>query len=190
MKGSIMKGNRILLSAILTVVLFGCIPSLNPLYTKNDLITNDDLLGKWAENQSKEFWIFEKKDNTSYKLIHKEKHEQSTFVAHLVKVGDSLFLDLFPEEPDTDDALYKLHLFPVHTFSKVILRKNELILMMFNLSWLEEGIENGTINVAHVKSSDDRLLLTASTKELQQFVLKYAGNNKAFMDPLELKKIN
>jgi hypothetical protein len=185
-----MKTTHIFLLATLTFLLFGCIPSLNPLYTKDDLVTNEHLIGEWCENQSKETWTIEKRDATSYKLIHKQRHEKATFIAHLVKVGVYLFLDLFPEEPDTHDDLYKLHLFPVHTFSKVILNENELTLMMLDSSWLEDGVRNGTIEIAHVISSDHRLLLTASTKELQQFVLKYGNNDKAFMAPFELKKMN
>lgn len=57
-----MKTTHIFLLATLTFFLFGCIPSLNPLYTNDDLVTDDNLIGEWCENQSKETWTIEKRD--------------------------------------------------------------------------------------------------------------------------------
>ena len=59
---------------------------------------------------------------------------------------------------------------------------------MFDPSWLEEGIEKKQIDVEHVKSSDGTILLTASTENLQKFVLQHANNESAFQDALILKK--
>lgn len=183
-----MKTKKHFITAALIAMLSGCIPSLNPLYTDKDLIFKSELIGTWTAIKSKETWTFEKKSDKKYKLIHSEKNNQATFEAHLVKIGDFLFLDIYPGDFKSDNYLYQAHLYPVHTFSKIKIESDKLTIVMFDPSWLEEGIEKKQIDVEHVKPSGGTILLTASTENLQKFVLQHANNENAFQDALILKK--
>ena len=47
---------RKLLPFILAVALAGCIPSLHPLFTEDDLIFEPKLLGTWAKSKETKEW--------------------------------------------------------------------------------------------------------------------------------------
>jgi hypothetical protein len=49
-----------LLFYLLAVFMGGCVLSLHPLYTENDLIFEEKLLGTWAEEGSKVTWQFKR----------------------------------------------------------------------------------------------------------------------------------
>ncbi|MDP1726341.1 MAG: hypothetical protein Q8M15_06125 [Bacteroidota bacterium] len=183
-----MKTKKLIMALGIISILTGCIPSLNPLYTSMDLIFKSEFLGTWKETKSIDSWTFEQKSDKEYKLTHTEDNKHATFRAHVVKIGEFLFLDLYPEELKSVDHLYQIHFFPVHTFSKIKIINDQLTIEMFDPSWLEKGIESNQINIAHIKSSDGTILLTASTEELQKFVLKYADTKGVFQEPLTLKK--
>jgi hypothetical protein len=170
-------------------ILTGCIPSLNPLYTEKDLIFKSELLGTWTEAKSKESWTFDKRNEKEYKLTHSMNNNNATFRVHLVKIGESLFFDLYPEDLKSDNYLYQMHLYPVHTFSKIKITNHQLTIEMFDPLWLEEGIETNQINISHIKSSDGTILLTASTEDIQKFIFKYTDSKGVFQEPLTLKKI-
>ncbi|MBK8080214.1 MAG: hypothetical protein IPK25_08000 [Saprospiraceae bacterium] len=170
-------------------ILTGCIPSLNPLYTDKDLVFTSQLLGTWTGAKSEESWTFDKKNEKEYILTHSVKNNQATFSAHVVKIGEFLFLDLYPEDFLSDNYLYQMHLCPVHTFSKIKITNEQLTIEMFDPKWLEKGIETNQINIDHVKSSEGTILLTASTEDLQKYTLNYADSIGVFQEPLVMNKI-
>ncbi|OQX97281.1 MAG: hypothetical protein B6I24_09370 [Bacteroidetes bacterium 4572_128] len=108
------------------------IPSLNPLY----------LLGTWASTEEKmnESWAFEKDKvvKNSYKLIHTKNGEKRELNAVLVKIGNDIFIDIFINQLklEFDNYLYRSHFFPVHTFSKIKIEKDEIIIQMFDYEWM------------------------------------------------------
>lgn len=168
--------------------LTGCIPSLNPLYTDKDLIFKSELIGTWTEEKSKESWTFEKTNEKEYKLTHSQDNNNATFKAHLVNIGEFTYLDLYPNDLKSKDYLYEMHLYPVHTFSKIKITNDKLTIEMLDPSWLEKGLETNQINIDHVKSTDGAILLTASTEDLQKFILMYNDSKGVFQEPLALKK--
>ena len=86
-----------------SIVLFGCIPSVYPLYTAKDLIFDSALLGRWSDKaDEKDGWTFERRDDTSYTLTLTEGNASSPFVAHLVRLGPYRFLDLCPDKAGVD----------------------------------------------------------------------------------------
>jgi hypothetical protein len=183
-----MKIKRALTLGILVSLLTGCITSINPIYTEKDIIFQKELVGSWADKKSGESWNFEKFDEKYYLLTHRENEEEASFRAVLVKIGNYTFLDLYPNDPSSKNSLEKMHLLPVHTFSKVTLNGNNLTLEMLNPEWLEQGLLNHTIQVQHNKSPEGSLVLTAPTEELQNFMLAHANTKEAFDEPLNLNK--
>jgi hypothetical protein len=191
-----------LLFYILSVSIGGCMPvlSLHPLYTEKDVVLNQKLYGTWVtdSNDSKTTWEFKSIDDpkNAYNLIFTDKDgRKGSFVAHLVKLQDKLFLDIFPselpwnpEDPNKMDWPYNsLFLIPAHTFIKVDSIEPQLKLRLTLDSKMEELIKENPNAVEHA-SIGDRLVLTGSTKKLQAFVLKYANDERVFTNQAILSR--
>jgi hypothetical protein len=191
-----------LLFYMLAVIVGGCVPviSLHPLYTEKDVVLDKKLYGTWANdsNDSKTTWEFKSIDEpkNAYKLIFTdEEGMKGSFVAHLVKLQDKLFLDIFPselpwdpEDPNKMDWPYNsLFLIPAHTFAKIDSIEPQLKLRLTLESKMEELLKENPGALEHT-SVGDRLVLTGSTKELQAFVLKYADDERVFTDQVILSR--
>jgi hypothetical protein len=158
----------------LALLLAGCLPSLHPFYNDKTLIFKEELIGKWMGDDG-DFWQFRRAGEKEYELrIINDEDEAGRFSAHLTEIKGLMFLDLFPDSKvleDLDD-FYKIHLFPVHTFLKVDRISPSLQLRMVDYEKMEKILENDP-NVLKHEIVDDRILLTASTEELQDFVIKH-----------------
>ncbi len=162
------------LTITLVVLIAGCLPSLQSVYTEQDLVFEPEIIGFWKLENSTQTWDFTKRDDNSYHLVFTDKHGQSgRFIAHVCRVEDTLFLDLFPEKEDQDStAFYKYHILPIHTVYMVKLSKSSLELVSIDLNWVKQHLADHPNALAH-STFNSRTLITASTKELQQFLLKH-----------------
>jgi len=194
-----MKVKKILFY-LLAALLGGCVPvmSLHSLYTKENVVFEQKLLGTWVDdpNSPEVIWEFTHIDEpkNAYKLIFSDdKGKKGSFVAHLVKLQNSLFLDVFPDEfpcdtedPNKTDWLCNVFfLVPVHTFIKIDSIEPQLKMRLTDDDKMAELLKEDQNAVKHT-SIEDRLILTASTKELQAFVLKYADDSRVFTDEIIL----
>ena len=198
-----MRTKKVLFYALATI-LGGCIPimSIDPFYTSSDVVFEEKLLGTWADdtNDPNTTWIFSRSEddpNNTYKLIFiDEKGEKGLFAAHLVKLQDNLFLDLYPVESSSEmddsnkvDYPYGyslLFMLPVHTILKVDSIEPQLILRLTQDEKIKELLKEHP-DAADYKEIEGRIVLTAPTKELQAFVLKYAEDERLFPDKIILE---
>lgn len=185
----------------IAVVFMSCVRSLHPLFDKEDLVYEPALVGTWAEKDRKNTWTFTKSGDKAYSLVYYEqehgsprmesKGESAEFTAHLGRLGKFTFLDLFPEERDeygnTRNTLYNLHILPAHTIWRVWLEGQVLRLALLDNGWLKEMIEQKKVQIAH-EEIDGAIVLTASTQQLQEFVLQHAEDADAFPNPIELRR--
>jgi len=186
----------------LAVILGGCVPviSLHPLYTEKDVILDKKLYGTWIDRSgdSKTRWEFKGTDEpkNAYQLIFTDEDgKKGSFAARLVKLQNRLFLDIFPsdlpwesEDPNKMDRPYNsLFLIPAHAFIKVDSIEPRLKLRLILESNLEKLLEENPNAVKHTNVGD-RLVLTASTKELQEFIIKYADDERVFTDQVSLSR--
>ena len=187
---------------IIAIILGGCIPimSIHPLYTDSDIIFNGKILGIWVDdpNSPETTWEFSRMNepNNSYKLIFTDKDgRKGFFEAYLLKLDGKLFLDAVPGEmpwdvndPNTVDWLYNsFFLLPSHTFIKIDSIEPKLKLRTTANSSMEEFLKEHPDAVEHILV-EDRIVLTASTKELQAFILKYADDEKLFPSVITLER--
>jgi hypothetical protein len=182
-----MKNKRIL-AGVIVIFLGGCVPSLHELYTEDTLVFEEKLLGQWTHD--KEIWNFEKatEDKVYNLVITQEEDDKSVLVGHLVKIDDDLFLDLYPGDMELDVGdFYKMHLLPAHTFVKVDAIEPELTIRAMNPEALEQMLKEKPKLIKH-EIIDDRLVLTASPKELQAFLKAHADYEDFFGDALELSR--
>jgi len=149
-------------------------------------------------NNPKTTWEFKCIDEpkNAYKLIFTDDEGmKGSFVAHLVKLQNKLFLDIFPselpwepEDPNKMDWPYNsLFLIPAHTFVKIDSIEPRLKLSLTLESKMEELLKENPSAVEHT-TAGKKLVLTGSTKELQAFVLKYADDERVFADQVILSR--
>lgn len=182
-----MRIRTIMVALGLAVLVAGCVPSLHPLFTEEDLVYDPALVGTWAEEEGEDIWIFRKSGDNAYDLIYSQKGVPARFDAHLVRIEEFLFLDTYPGEPDIKNDFYVVHLVPAHTLSRIWIEGDILRYAMLNLGWLKRMITEKKVDIAHERV-DKEIVLTASTKELQEFFFKYAEDEEAFPDPKELHR--
>jgi len=191
---------RKLLFAIVPLLLGGCVPilSLHPLYDDKDVVLEKKLLGTWVDdvNNPETLWEFKQIDEpeNAYKFTFTDDDgKKGSFIAHLLKLQNKFFLDIYPselpcemEDPNKMDWPYNcFFLIPAHTFMKIDSIEPQLKMRLMLESKIEELLEEHpkAIKYTHV---GDRIVLTAPTKELRAFVLKYADNDRLFTDEIAL----
>jgi len=200
-----MKRIILTVAGLALVLVTGCIvTSVNPLYTEKDLVFDPALVGAWSEDNDENTWAFEKTGEKKYKLLHTdEKGRTGEFEAHLLKLGKYQFLDLHLIDPGEKEewqinelAAVAIIRRPGHLFFKVTQIQPTLQLSALHEDWLKKLLEKDPKAIQHERiqfgsdnTNDCRYVLTAGTKALQKFVLKYADSEEAFGDkPGELKR--
>jgi len=157
---------------LLVLLLSGCLPSLHQLYTDETLVFEEGLIGKWRADED-DIWQFRKAGEKEYELrIYDMEKECGRFEAHLVKIKDMMFLDLYPDSEQINDLddFYKLHLMAVHTFMKVDRIDPNLQLRIIDYDEVEDMLEDNPDALKH-EVVDERIVLTATTEQLQEFVV-------------------
>ena len=102
------------------------------------------------------------------------------FELHLMRLGESLFVDIYPTH-DEEEAARK------HTFLRIERDGDAWHTWFLDRKWLKGKTESGEAKLEH-ESEDGTIILKASTHELRAFFLKYAEDEEAFSGPLEWRR--
>jgi hypothetical protein len=187
-----MNTRKLIAVAGLALCLPACIPSLNPFYTEKDLVFDARLTGTWQEKregQEADVWRFEKSGDKTYKLAMTDKEgKQGEFTAHLFKLKQDYFLDLIPNDCNyatNQTDLVAWSMYPGHLLARVPQIEPELKLAFFNFDWLYQQLTNSPSVLAHHREGD-RVILTATTRELQHFILKHLSEGELFDKSVEM----
>ncbi len=185
---------------LLAALLGGCVPvmSLHPLYTEKDVVFEERLLGRWVDdpNSPETTWEFSRieEPNNAYSLVFSdEEGKKGSFVAHLVRLQNKLFLDVYPskppweiEDPNKLELPYNsFFLIPTHTFIKIDFNGPQLKMWLTNDQEMKKLLKEEPNAVKHT-FIEDKLFLTAPTKELQNFIIKYAEDKRVFKGEIVL----
>jgi len=194
-----------LLSAItfIVVLLSGCLTTLHPIFTENDLSYEPRLLGSWkTETQGKPGRAIITNLATEnsvelpgnivsikqkgYLITYEDKDGNNTgqYIAFLARIGKHLYFDYFPadkKEVEKLDDFFLAHFVKMHTSYRVDISKDG----GFELTQLEESyvtklIEEKKIRISHEIDADGNTIITASTKELQEYLIKYGDEPEAY----------
>lgn len=196
-------------------LLAGCVPivSLHPLFTKENIVFDEKLLGTWVKdvNDPEVTWAFSRLDPNAaegilepwrdeldkfYRLVITDEEGRSgSFAACLVRLGERLFLDVLPDRfPSDEQDIEKTKLpyngfffVPVHTFIRVDAIGARLTLRITDDEQFKDLIAAEPAAVKY-EEVNERLVLTASTRELQAFVGKHAGDERLFPNDLALTR--
>jgi hypothetical protein len=187
-----MKKQFLLLVLTLAALLQGCIvKSLHPFYLQTDVIYKKELINTWLDQDGHKWSISQVKDEpNAYEMTFTKDDRSATFLAHLFKLQDNLFLDFRPLASDGSvNDLFEMHLLPSHSVAKVVKLNDEIVeIKWFNEEWLHKLFSQNRIKISHEiiveensgKDEDKTYVLTASTEELRKFLIKYGNDQSAF----------
>lgn len=182
---------HLLLSIMLTIAVFasGCVLSVHPLYEDRDMVLQPALEGTWID-EDKDTWTFRKADESGYELIHTADGESARFTAHLFRIGDLLFCDLFPEESDIEkNEFYRDHLLPLHSFGRIEINGDTLQAAALSKAWLDRMIERNDFSIPHFTLGKEATVLTGSTADLQRLVRHSTLSADAFEDTGRFQRV-
>ncbi len=198
-----MKTRSLIIIALLAILAASCIPSLFPLYTRDDLVCDDRIEGNWSQGDN--LWTIEKPEHHSscknsegnepekdsepedihYRLRVMEWEEGDTaeawFLVHLLELDEQRYVNFYPEDYELHHEFLSWHMIETNNFAKISISDSSFKLTFFDPEYVRKLIEENRIRIAHVWL-DDLLLLTAPTRDLQKFVIKYADKEDALQD--------
>lgn len=181
--------------ALLSLFFIGCLPSLHPFHTGDDVFFDEKLIGSFSdgkpESQKDETWRFAKADDNLYQLeISVAKGEPGKIEVvgelegRLFKLGDHTCLDLAPDFDllqDNYSGWYSSAFIAGHLILKVHkIDENGLVMSAPEYDWISRHLEKNPKSLAHRKENE-RLALTAPTAELRKFFLKH--ENEIWAEP-------
>jgi hypothetical protein len=209
-----MKTKSILFIVALALLAGSCIPSLFPLYTEDDIIFDSRIEGIWdagigyigiwtierLEHHSgfdfmNPSWTEPDEDtdpgNIKYRLTIRQLVGTDTveaeFLMHLLNLGDYMYMNIHPQDYELHHGFLSWHMIEANTFMRINIQKDSFDIRAFDPGFLENLIEENKIRIDHM--SFGGILLTAPTKDLQKFVLKYSDEEGALFEPDVLHKI-
>jgi hypothetical protein len=186
------------------VLLFlsSCLTTLYPIFHEKDAIFNERLLGYWkcADGENISFMEFKKiSDDRKLELppgireisdkgylvsrIDSIGQIISQYFVFLAKIGKNNYLDYYPAEmvfQKNVNKFYKDHRIKVHSNYRCDFKDNDHFEMkLFDKGFLDKLISNNKINIRHEVIYGSNLI-TASTDDLQKFIIQYSDNPDAF----------
>lgn len=197
------KVSIILGFTFLVIFLSGCLTTLHPIFTEKDLAYDPKLIGTWnTENQGNKGKVvisnlatensLELPGNTTtikqkgYFISYQNGPGGTSkrYIAFLARVGKHLYFDYYPADRKEDekiDEFFGAHLVKMHTSYRVeILNDGSFELSQLDESYVTKLIDEKKIRISHETDADDNTVITASTQELQQYLLKYGDEPSAY----------
>jgi hypothetical protein len=186
---------------------------LNPLFTGDDVVFDEKLLGTWLEdaNDPGRFWEFARFEESSaeglreileggFERIYRlnwtdgEGHKGS-FAACLVKLGERRFLDIFPDQFPSGESnpekmklpLTAMFFLRCHMFVRVDSLGDQLKVHAIDDDGFKKFVEAEPKAVTYA-TTEGGSVLTASSKELQAFVTKYVDDERLFTVDMTLTR--
>ena len=159
--------------------LTGCAPpSLHPFFTDEDVVFDEALLGVWISDSGKKC-LFTRSGDKHYELLYVE-NESARFEAQLIELGGTTFFDLYPKPFDKGNGLDLANFVPAHTLARVTISEDSMSIALMNCDWLKQLSDRNQLDLAHERLDEEMVALTAPTRELRAFALRYADSKEAF----------
>lgn len=208
-----MKNIRIAILSILLLSLlslYSCVYSLFPIYTEDTLVFLPDLVGTWEEggieiafeayfneqidssnfeleNEVKE-WLKKRKEN-GYKMTVNDSDGSIEYQVRIAQIGKNLFMDMYPNPSGSKfEGRVIENFIPVHTFSKIEVLDQTLVITDFDLEKLRDLFKSNLIRLRHENVEGD-IIITAQPEEIQKFLKIYAEDEGVFESPDEYRKV-
>jgi hypothetical protein len=170
-------------------LLAGCVvQSLYPFYKEGSVIAYPQLSGQWrlvkqpgSRSSRTEItpWSFDRKK------IHTvdEKGVSSRLRITYFKVGDTVFADVFPDDPDETkiNKWWTFHVVPVHSVCKVRVEGDGLTFIPLNYDWLKKALRERELSLSFEMIEDgEHLVFNATSEDWMSFLSEYKDDKSAF----------
>ncbi len=166
------------LAALLAgTLLTGCfVRSLHPLFTQHELVFEPALLGAWVQqNEADVSVVFTRHGENAYNAEFREPGRTRQYRVAMGKIGESYYLDVMPFDDSVDD-----HFLPSHSIWRVQWEQDTLRMASLDHEWLRDLLRRSRRPPLAFEWVDGQIVLTASTRELQRFLLRYGSQPGAF----------
>lgn len=126
-------------------------------------------------------------NSVSCKLRLLRSPRENEFAPHLLYVGDQALLEFLPIEHSAGRESCQVHFLKAHWFLKVSHEGDVLRLAVLDPVWLQKMLAEEQVQLDHepVDEGQHNFALTASTRDLQEFVLAHANDDDAFPETME-----
>ncbi len=202
------------------LTLSSCLTVLQSLITPDNIITDNRIVGLWNGSDSKTIlvqkfmnskfknvftdpemkdkdWKYTREDSIFltklYVISFREKNLDYTWLAGLVKIRDQYYLNLLPEECLNDKGKEEFGLGKVtSSIAKIEWKNNNTLAICFlNGDHIKEIILDDKVRIRHEYDPlFGTFVITASSRELEQFLEKYGNTESLYMgsDPLIIRR--
>ena len=113
-----------------------------------------------------------------------ENGDTKQYVAFLARIGKHLYFDYYPAAKKEDrklDEFFGIHFVRMHTSYRVeFLNDGNFELSQLDGSYVKSLIDEKKTRISHETDAEGDITITASTKELQQYLLKYGDEPSAY----------
>ncbi len=192
-----MRTCTILVGLVTAAIMFGCMPSLHPLYSDSDIVFDEGLIGDWSEEDEEEIWTFEQGEGGGYYLTITEIEDDDeagdvddeddaegeddddidddnggeavALRAYVFELNGRRLIDFHADPPELSGTSYEDLMLPMHWFGTIEIADDYFDIALMEGDTLLSMIKAG-VNVPAYVDMNGFPLLTAPTEELQAFV--------------------
>ncbi len=196
-----MKRKIFIFTLLLMVTFGGClVKSLHPFYKESDVEFREALIGTWTDSEGNTWEFTQAEEPTSfmgepkmkdaYRVILKDSdstEQDSYFILTLFQLNSLYFFNFEPmREENIGDSFGALHFVPGHSVARVHFFGDWNVLFhWYDEDWLNTLFEENRVKISHeiiepFGYSEKSYILTASTEELQKFLVKFGPETDIF----------
>ena len=108
---------------------------------------------------------------------------------NLTEINGELYMDFEPLPDARETSRFSINFIPAHTFAKVIINDDTMIIKSFDSEYIEKLIKSKRVRLKH-ELVGETIVLTASTVELRAFIEKYGNDEDLYLDDEILYALN
>ena len=181
-----MRAMRILMCVLFCVVAGGCVRSIQPVLTSEQLVVDKSIVGSWTPSDDKGLVEVQKPgQDKNYKVLYTDQDgKKGTFLIRLGKIQDMLIAEVRPDDPAPAAIdVYKAHLLPLYSFLVIHQTTPEIRFSVMKAEWLEKYLKDhpDELRISPAgEGSKPGWVITSSTSDIQAFLLRHRNDSEAF----------
>lgn len=178
---------------IVACCLCSCTLTLNPLILDENLVYDQNLEGDWGnENALWKVRAYGREDGFFFIDTEMTDQPDGNFQAKLGQIDGVRFLEISPKRPQSihQKSFYGGHFLSLYSFWKISVDKDNLELVPMSVQWLESRIKSKQIEIKYEMTEKGIPVITATSKDLQAFISKYANDPHAFPNTDDVQGLN
>ena len=149
--------------------------AIHPLYTEQQLVSDLPLEGTWASGDGEAWQI--QKSGDGYDVVALKRADSpggAKYTVHLLRLNEFHFVDV-ASKSDPDVGV------PGHFLAKVQMQDGKLYVSPLDDTWFKHMMDAG-VAPSSTMGEGQQIVITASTAELQKFLLLYAADPDAWTE--------